>query len=93
MPLFCTLNDRHDRPKVSTIQKSTQCKNLNFFLDPGVGHLRVYHNIEVGLFKIHPRGEKISLSGTLTIGNIIEFDGLSHHIGTKTYILYIYIEK
>ena len=65
-----------------TIQKSTPSKNLNFFLDPGVGHVWAYHNIDVHFFKIHPGGEKNSLSGKLTLGTIIEFDELSHHIGT-----------
>ena len=58
-----------------------------------VGHLWLYHNFDVEIFTIHPQGEEISLSGNFTFGTMIEFDYLSHHIGTITYSLGLYVEK
>ena len=58
-----------------------------------VGHLWVYHNFDVDIFKIHPRGEEISRSGNFRFGTMIEFDYLSHHIGTTIYLLGLYVEK
>ena len=45
-----------------------------------VGHLWVYHNFDVDIFKMYPRGEEISLWGNFTFTTMIEFDGLPHHM-------------
>ena len=53
----------------------------------------LYHNFDVEIFTIHPQGEEISLLGNFTFGTMIEFDYLSHHIGTTIYLLGLYVEK
>ena len=58
-----------------------------------MGHLWVYHNFDVEIFEIHPRGEEISRSVNFRFRTMIEFDYLSHHIGTTIYLLGLYVEK